>query len=726
MTRLRFSFTLAIISTLMRCALVAQEQPAWEINALTDEGSAIYDFQAGITTATNGVIIKRGNAVLTANGVTVYHQTGEVFATGNVRIEQGDQLWMGDEMRYNFNTHQMEGRQFRTGMPPVFVSGQNLHSANTNGAAHTATNGYFTTDDVTEPGHRLRASKIRIVPGRYVEAWNTTLFVGKVPVFYFPYYRRHLGDRVNFFRVVPGYRSQYGPFLLTSYYWYLGDDWDGILHLDYRIDRGIGLGPDVNFHLGRWGEGALKYYYLNDLAPGTNIPPNRHRLFFTYLAEPLTNFTVRSVMRYESDMRLLRDFFENEYRSNPQQPTFVEANKLWENFSLDGYVQSRVNEFQETVERLPEVKIAAFRQQLGPLPVYYEGESSAGFYRRLFAQTNGPVIPDFYALRADTFHQLTVPITLFGWLNLTPRVGGRFSYYGETDGPGATNNALSRAVFNTGVEFSFKASRIWPAVQCRLFDLDGLRHIVEPSVNYVFVPAPSRRPHELPQFDNERPSLWLLPVEFPDYNSLDSIDSQNVLRFGLRNRIQTKRLGRVVDFLDWQLYTDWRLQPQHGQKTFSDIYSDFSLHPRAWLTAESFTRFDVNNGRLRLAFHTITLRPNDTWSWSLGHYYLQSDNSVTPTSLGQGNNLFTSMILYRPTENWSFTLEHRFDLRTGNMEEQDYTVYRDFRSWTGAVTFRVRDNQGGPQDYTMAVTFSFKAHPHSAPSPVQNMEATDF
>lgn len=45
------------------------------------------------------------------------------------------------------------------------------------------------------------------------------------------------------------------------------------------------------------------------------------------------------------------------------------------------------------------------------------------------------------------------------------------------------------------------------------------------------------------------------------------------------------------------------------------------------------------------------------------------------------------------------------------MQEQDYTIYRDLRSWTAALTFRVVDNLTGPVDYTFALTFSLKAFP---------------
>jgi LPS-assembly protein len=715
MIQLRPTFALAAIFLATGLSLLAQEQPAWEVNALTEKGGAVYDFKTGITSATNGVIVKRGNAVLVANQVTVWHQSGEAFAVGDVRIEQGDQTWVGDSMRYNFNTHRMEGKEFRTGLPPVFISGHDL-SGDLTGKIYTATNAYFTTDDVPEPGHRLRASRIRLVPGQYVEAWNAFIYLRGVPVFYFPYYRRNLGPHANNLNFMPGFRNKWGPFILTSYVWYLNDELDGTMHVDYRAERGVGLGPDLNFHLGRWGNGSLNMYYLNDQAPGSGIQTDRGRLHFSYLAEPFTNLTVRSVVRYESDQKLLRDFFESEYRSNPQQPTFLEVNKTWENFSLDTMVNGRVNDFFETVDRLPEVKLTGFRQQVFSLPVYYDSESSLGFYRHMFADTNGPVMPYYEAVRGDTFHQLTVPIGLFGWLNLTPRVGARYTYYGDDSGPGESHTAQSRFVFNTGAELTFKASHVWSLMRNHLFDLDGIRHIVEPSANYVFVPTPNVGPSEIPQFDSELPSLVLLPIEYPDYNAIDSVDSQNVIRWGLRNRLQTKRLGRVVDFLDWQLFTDWRINPKHGQKTFSDLYSDLTWRPRSWLTLESRVRVDINSGDLTMAFHTLMFQPNDHWSWTLGHYYLHDDfSSPLQTALGQGNNLFTSALFYRPTENWSYGAIHRFEITTGRLEEQQYAVYRDFRSWVGALIFRVRDSQGGSDDFTIAFTFSLKAMANSSP-----------
>ena len=376
------------------------------------------------------------------------------------------------------------------------------------------------------------------------------------------------------------------------------------------------------------------------------------------------------------------------------------------------------------------VRLKGFRQKLGDSPLVYESESSVGEYQHLYAATNSPfasatnsligppnlIPPNYSAWRADTYHQITVPETLFGWLNITPRIGGRFTYYSAVDGISAgttlrTNADTFREVLNTGAEVSFKASQLWPGVESRILDLDGLRHIVEPSVNYVFVPAPNYRPDQLPQFDSELPSLRLLPIEFPEYNAIDSIDSQNVLRFGLQNKLQTKRQGQVEDVVSWELMTDWRLRPGHGQQTFADLYSDFTFKPRSWITLQSQTRYDINGGDWRMLLHTLRFEPNDTWNWTVGHFYLRDDFSSLPTALGQGNNLITSALFYRLNENWALRALHNFDARNGRLQEQYYTVYRDMRSWTAGLTAGVLDNGTGPKDFSIAFTFSIKAMP---------------
>ncbi len=641
-----------------------------------------YDPASGTATGTNGVYVKYGNTTLTADSASLDMQSGEAIADGNVRIESGDQLWVGEHIRYNFKTHQMQSEQFRTGKWPVFATGNDL-TGNSSNKVYYADHAFVTTDDTSDPEFKVRASRIKIVPGNYVEMWNAILYADGVPVFYFPYYKRNLGARANNYTFAPGYRSTYGAYLLNTYRWFLGKDMDGKIHVDYREKRGVGFGPDVNVQLGKWGQAGLRYYYLNDQKPDTStnafpqygrIPEQRQMFKFDWMATPATNLNLKALINYQSDPLVLHDFFEGDYAANPQPISFVEANKYWDNWSLDALATPRINNFFDQVERLPDVRLTGYRQQVLDTPVYYDSESSVGWYRQFNVNTNGFSYNSINgtninsAARADTYHQFTLPWMFFNWLNVTPRVGGRLTYYSEQNiTNGAPNSDVYRGVFNTGVGTSFKASQLWVNATNGLLQVDGLRHVIEPSANYVFVPDPSTPPAKLPQFDGEQPSLLELPVTFPDYDDIDSIDTQNVIRFGLRNSLQTKRDGEMDKLVDWNLQLDWRLNPKPGQNTLNDLYSSFAFKPRTWLTAESQTRYDINGGELNMSFQQLTFAPGDRWSWGLGYWYLRG--GAWGNSTWTENNIVTSTFFVRVGDNWGGPrhpkLQHRHPAPAG-------------------------------------------------------------
>ncbi|MCX7722904.1 MAG: LPS assembly protein LptD [Verrucomicrobiae bacterium] len=695
--------------------LMAREPDHWHVEALSPGGKIEVDLATGAVIATNRVMVRYGDTVLVADKASVNRTTGEAIAEGDVYIIHAQQVWVGQKIHYNFKTRQMLAERFRTSKWPVCVEAEGL-SGDIPARVYYATNVLLTTEDTAEPIQKIRARSVKIVPGRYIEARDALLYIGSVPVFYLPSYSRPLDARANHFSLTPGYRSRFGPFALGRFDFFVGDQFDGALRLDYRLERGFGTGAEASYRLGRWGETTAKYYFLHDEEPepatiAEQYPPDRHVFEFAYQSVPFTNTEVKAQVRYQSDAGVLKEFFERDYRRDPHPKTFADVAKFWENFSLDIYAQPRLNDFVETVERLPQIKLTGHRQQLGPLPVFYESESSFAYLRRRFAETNGYLPANFAAARADSFHQLVMPYTLFGWLNVTPRMGGRLTYYTEATGPGAATDEIYRAVFNTGVELTFKAWRTWPQARSGLLQVNGLRHIVEPALNYAYVPRPNRRPDQIPQFDYETASLCPLPIEFPAYNAIDSIDSQNVLRLGLRNRLQTKRNSAIEDLVNWDVYTDWRLDPRSGQSTFSDIYSALTIKPRAWLSLESETRFDTHTGEFTLARETVALQPGSTWSWGITYFYLREDLRPVPNAWGLGNNVINSAFFYRLDENWGFRLAHYIDLQRGKLQEHTYAVYRDLRSWTGAIVFRVREDVAGRTDFGVALTLSLKASP---------------
>jgi hypothetical protein len=102
---------LALLSAIFPLITCAQESPAWDIRALSQviPGGPVGSFtmQGSTIAGTNGVYVKYGATVLTADAASLDRETGEIVADGHVRIETGSQLWVGEHITYNMKTHVM-------------------------------------------------------------------------------------------------------------------------------------------------------------------------------------------------------------------------------------------------------------------------------------------------------------------------------------------------------------------------------------------------------------------------------------------------------------------------------------------------------------------------------------------------------------------------------------------------------------------------------------------
>jgi len=710
-------FTPLGLAVLLTAAALGQEPPpAAEsrleliISSADGMGEVELDRKTNIATARNGVVVRYGTAVLTAQRIRLSPTTTIIEAEGDVSIQQtrpdgGTVLWRGQKVRYDYANRMVEAEQFRFGQPPYFVAGEQLRAGQTNGV-QSAINAIVTTDDVAEPGYRLKARSITVTNNKTVTAEDAVVFAGPVPVLYFPKYTETLGERRFYWTAVPGYRTTWGAFILGAYNQNWNDTVQTALELDYYTTRGPGIGPSINYDLGKWGEGQGQIYYVSDRNPGDDffgnaISENRERVTYTHTANPWQDFYAKAAVRYQSDANIIHDFFDDEYRANTQPLTLFEGQQLWKNYTLGVVVVPQINSFQQQVERLPELVFNGARQQVGPTPLYYETQNSAGYFEFRggdYTSTN------YSAFRADTFHQITLPYTAFGWLNFVPRAGGRFTHYSEPTG--LDLDAENRWIFNTGGEVSAKASALWKGVNNQFWELNGLRHVLRPSFNYAYVPTPKVLPNELPQFDRRVPSLELEPIDFPDNNSIDTLGYRNVIRLSLFNLVQTKRSGTVQPFVSWQLYTDWNVgELETDQAPFSDVYSRLLIQPRTWFGYGTLLRYNVSESRVAEFDNLVRLTPNDVWSWTVGNRYLVADPELGMLD----SSLFLSSVGYRMNENWSLRMSQQFEVRTQTMEAQYYTLSRDFRSWVGALTVRIRDNGTNGIDWTIGVGFQLKA-----------------
>jgi hypothetical protein len=238
-----------------------------------------------------------------------------------------------------------------------------------------------------------------------------------------------------------------------------------------------------------------------------------------------------------------------------------------------------------------------------------------------------------------------------------------------------------------------------------------LRHIVQPFADYQWVPRPNRTTNELFQFDSEREvtlrggdTLSLTrysPLEFPAYNTIDSIDVQNTIRFGLRQTLQTRRDGQAWNLIDLTGWTDWRFEKDNGQTDFSDFFGTVELRPWQWLALDGFTRYGLNDGELHEVNTAARLIDADRWSLGIGTRYLRNDS-----------NLVSGSLVYRLTRHWVAQLYERFDMQDGTWEEQEYVLRQETHDWFINYGFRYRSERVRSDEMTVFFSVTLKAFPN--------------
>jgi lipopolysaccharide assembly outer membrane protein LptD (OstA) len=173
-----------------------------------------------------------------------------VLVRGNVRLYRAGQLFTGERALYNFETKIFNAADFRGEFTPFRFGGDSVSTIGTN--AYLVKEGIFTTSDNSEPDYYLRAKNVRIYPNDRIIFTNVKLYVGKTPIFWFPYVYQSL-NREQGFTIVPGYSSALGSFLFSQYTFPLGEGWSGKARLDLMSERGIG--PWVRVRMGQYVNG---------------------------------------------------------------------------------------------------------------------------------------------------------------------------------------------------------------------------------------------------------------------------------------------------------------------------------------------------------------------------------------------------------------------------------------------------------------------------------------
>ena len=236
-----------LIATLLASASLIRGETKTPENApieITSTGETTYE--NSLATARDNVAIHIGNTDIYADYAQYNPVTHDVELRGHARIYRDMSLYIADSCIYNTETKKIRASTGRTESQPYFLAGSHVTSISDNG--YLIENGTFTTDDSPKADFHLHARKIRVYEGDRVIFMNVTAYVGKVPIFWWPYLYQSL-DNAFSFSISPGIYSTWGPSLLTQVTFPIRDNIQARLRLNYYGRRGpaIGFEPTIDY-----------------------------------------------------------------------------------------------------------------------------------------------------------------------------------------------------------------------------------------------------------------------------------------------------------------------------------------------------------------------------------------------------------------------------------------------------------------------------------------------
>ncbi len=697
------------------CALFAENPPKSGSKAqpMTINGDVVeYSADAQEATATGNVEITTGDTKLTCEKLTVNTQTKDGIASGHVRLEDKKGVIEGEQLIYNFQTKTgtITDGQFRAN--PFFGRARKVEKESEKEiVAHY---GYVTTCSLDRPHFRIASKRINIIPKELVQTRDDCLYIGAFPVMSIARFNQMFDKPVMHVSVLPGKSKDWGPYLLSTWEYNLRDNIQGRGYLDYRDKLGWASGFGVNYTKTPVGNGDLKFYYSKESSKEYPVPADKDlrshfrryllRLRHKWDISSQTNFVAELYKIYDEKRKffdpqsnILKDYFYREYEKDVQPLTYALFHHSFGYSSIDLLLQDRINHWYDQLNKMPEIKYTLPSLQLGSTPLYFENSTILDTFNKKIT----PPIPndDTTVTRLDTINKVSIPMKV-AFFQVSPFVQSRQTIYDK----GANDaNLPIRTIFYSGVQISTKFYRLFDMKNDFLgLDLNGLRHIITPTVNYSYNHSPTIPASNLQQID-----------------SVDSIAASNSATLELSNKLQTKRQGVSIDLVDFLVTTSYTFHPQYvsGNKTgssFQDVLFKAKLLPYSWMRLEADATYkhsgpndDQNFNKFTLANYDLSITPSPKYSFGLGQRYER-----------KGQNQFTGSFEWRISPKWRFKIYQRYNMKdyldsgtlvTPSTLEQQYTIIRDLHCWEVEFTFGNKRNNGS----TVFLLFRLKAFPEN-------------
>ncbi|MBF0489104.1 MAG: hypothetical protein HQL15_00615 [Candidatus Omnitrophica bacterium] len=641
--------------------------------------------------ASGNVVVTADKSILYADKIELEKAIGEGVANGHVYIDSNQMQIDADSVKYNFSKGTGVFKNARVFNSPFQIKGEQINKVSEDHMIME--HGFLTTCDFDEPHYRMSIRQLDIYQGDKAIARGVTLFLGKMPIMHVSKYVQNLKDR-PIFVVTPGYKKDFGAFLLTELRLQLSDQVKLIVHGDLRERTGIGEGVDVKYTTPDFGAGVLRTYYANenaiaskhlwDMRDSTGMkkgPTITHELYkIEWRHKWQIDRNTSAVWQYYkvhdwdlANMGFIKRYFQRDFRRGPDVNTYFLFTRSLPSGVISYRIDaSRVNPALQSIDRFPEIRYDLSGQKLGSTNFYLKTTDMFSNFQ------NSQPDNHMKTMRVDTNNEISYPIRI-GFVETRPFVGGEHTYYSRTNN--VNERSVVRGQFKTGIDLTTHFYRIWN-YHSKLFGVEnnGLRHVVTPSVSYLYAHRPTINASHFNQFD-----------------SIDALAQAHSVHLSLENKLQTKRNNQSVDLIRWILETDYSLLGSEPGRSFGPYLSTLEFNPIDWLTFRTEESYNHQEEYWNYINFDAYIHKSDKWSFGIGKRFAH-----------HVDDQFTTDLMYKINPKWKFKIYDRFLVSNGTIKEEEYILTRDLHEWEMDLDYHQERGNG----IAFLVAFRLKAFPN--------------
>lgn len=660
-------------------ALVQAEAPEAGLPELVADTSVI-DLETGDFVATGNARATGEGVVITANEIRLNARTNTATARGNVVMTFQNIRFVGHEGSYDFRARSLRIGNFRAGSPPWLVEAESAEGSPEN---LRLIKPVLHAGEPSRSTPALRASSGSLVDGNRVFLDNPSIGIGGGSVVPLPDAVGRRLERPDFrMQMRFGRSGNLGVFLRPELTIPWTDNLDFVGGIEGFTSRGALVAPGADYRgqtsTGTY-EGSLRSGWIHDFGSskrlgvdilGRDIDRGRGLVEWRHLQDLSNGAYLAANLNWWSDSEVTRDFRPELFGNQPMPDSWAEYGRPVGRHGLFSvFVRMRADDFQPVTQRVPEIRFDLTPSALGETGIVQKGFVSGSYLRRTL---NDPTALATFndtlraeALRFDAYYGLERPVQLADWATFTPLAGVRYtaeqSVGADRKKLGLPDRSQDRAIAVVGADLRLLAHGAFDT-NFPVWDIHGIRHLIEPVVQYRSFLGSGGTPFRDPvsALESYRQGLFEGELELDRMRDTDAVGNANVVRTGLRNTFVTRGAdGGSRELLYVYAGQEYRSNDRASADLWQALFTEVRFTPASFLEAGWNARYSHDRGQFTMSNPYIRVRNGRLWSFTVASHYL----SGRYDEYSLGGELYLNEV-------WSTAFRFSYDAQADRWREQ--------------------------------------------------------